>query len=389
MKALLVLLFTTTLSLQLMAQTITDSIMNQGVQRTFHYHVPSSYNGIDQLPVVVVLHGGNSDGLSFMNNSYFDEIADTASYIALFPDAYLGNWTDGRGNTPADSAGIDDISFLPTLIDSLAGSYAIDTCRLYVTGISNGGMMTHRLACERSETFQGYASIAASLPSAYYPSCSPTASVNLMMIHGTEDNFSPYAGGPSSVPSSTGTVTGIDSTITFWANHNNCTNQSTPDSTVFPDINTTDNGHVVKYEYQPCDANKAVALYKVYGGGHTLPGGPGPVFVPIVGYSNKDVNGAAEIWKFFSDKSCSPTTSSVETIKLADLKIYPNPASDRLTVETNAKIQTVVLYQLDGRAVISATTSQIDVSSVPPGVYIVEVQLEDEQHSVRQAVVKH
>ncbi len=98
-------------TIALNAQTVSDSIINQGVKRTFHLNIPSTYNGIGELPLVVVFHGGNLNGKTFMGNSYFDEIGDTTSFFTVFPDAYKGNWTDGRGNTAADSEGIDDLIF--------------------------------------------------------------------------------------------------------------------------------------------------------------------------------------------------------------------------------------------------------------------------------------
>lgn len=352
----------------------------------FTYHIPSNYNGIDELPLVVVLHGGNSDGMTFMNNSYFDEIGDTASFIAVFPTAHLGQWTDGRGNTQADSLGIDDIIFLSDMIDTIGTAYPIDTCRRYLTGISNGGMMTHRFACEQPEQFQGYASIAASIPSSYYPHCSPDIPVNMLMIHGTEDKFSPYGGGASGVPSSTGTVTGIDSTISFWAHHNSCINASSPDSTVYPDINLMDNSYVVSYDYSPCADQGDVTLYKVYGGGHTLPGGPGPIQVPIIGYSNKDVNGAYEIWKFFSGKSCQTTTSIREIER--EILIYPNPSQQTVAIKSGDHIKKVVIYNLSGQTVGIFNTSPIDLTELPSGLYVMEIEFVENQGSTRRFIQK-
>lgn len=356
------------------AQSITGTVFNQGVSRGYELHLPQSYNGIDQLPVVFVLHGGNSDGATFMSNSYFDEIGDTASFIAVFPDAYLGQWADGRGVTQAEAEGIDDVAFLSALIDTLDALYAVDTCRSYLTGISNGGMMTHRVACEQPQLFSAYASIASSISTTYYPMCQPSGFANMLVMHGTEDNFAPYEGGASGVPSSTGTVTGIDSTIGFWATHNQCTNLNSPDSLVFPDIEPLDNGYVVRFDFGPCNPMGEVVLYKVYGGGHTLPGGPGPIQVPFVGYSNKDINGAYEIWQFFSDKTCDFSTGNNRPNTAPEFLLYPNPVTGYLKIETNEEVLAISVFRPNGQLCGTQSGSTADVSALEPGVYFLRVE---------------
>ena len=227
-------------------------------------------------------------------------------YQIHFPPSYDGEWADGRGTTTAEEDGIDDVDFLSKLVDELLNTYQINACQLYLTGISSGGMMTLRMACDYSDRFAAYASIASSLPDQYVPLCQPDSSVSIAMVNGTEDKFSPYEGGASSVPSSTGTVLGALGTIAFWTTHNQCSEALTPSITNFPDTNTEDNSHVIRYDYGACNQDTGVVLYEVVGGGHTFPGGPGPIYVPLVGYANKDVNGAEEIWNFFKEKkSCS------------------------------------------------------------------------------------
>ena len=355
-----------------------DSIFNQGHYRSYQVHLPPAYDGATDLPLLMALHGGQSDGPSLMASSDFDEIGDTANYISLFPTAYKGQWADGRGTTQAELDGIDDVAFLGQLLDTLISKYAIDTCRLYVTGLSSGGMMTQRLACDNSGLFTAHASIMSSLPSVYYPQCQPSQMVNMLMMNGTEDNFSPYAGGPSSVPSSTGTVTGVDSTINLWANLAACSNMSSPDSTVYPDINTNDNGYVVKFDFGPCTSPYEVVLYKVYGGGHTLPGGPGPVFVPIVGYSNKDINGAEHIWNFFSDKSkCSLATSVRQAARSEGLSIFPNPVRDILSLRGAESGRDLRVFNSWGKVVWQGKASTIEVRDWPSGIYFLGLEGEE------------
>ena len=210
----------------------------------------------------------------------------------------------------------------------------------------------------------------------------------MLMIHGTEDSFSPYDGGASSVPSSTGIVTGIDSTIYFWANHNSYLNILAPDSIVVPDINTEDNSHVVSYDFTPCNSNGDVLLYKVYGGGHNVPGGPGPVFVPIIGYSNKDINGAYEIWQFFSNKSCD-TLSSIDEFDIENtISVYPNPSQNRVYVKSDLEVQVISVYNLSGKKVAFSNSSSIDMEQLPSGLYLLDILFLGEGLSTKRLIQK-
>jgi len=283
--------------------THNHSFMSEGINRNYQIHFPPSYDGKTELPLLIGLHGGQSDGSAMMDNFYFDEIGDSEGFITVFPDSYDNEWADGRGTTTAELDGVDDVAFLSNLVEELLSTYKINACQLYLTGISSGGMMTQRMACDNSDRFAAYASIACSLPNQYVPNCLPQSFVSMAMVNGTEDQFSPYEGGASNVPNSTGTVLGVSGTIEFWTNHNQCNQALNPSITNYPDINTEDNSYVIRYDYGECSQNTGIVLYEVVGGGHTFPGGPGPSYVPIVGYANKDINGAEEIWDFFKDKT--------------------------------------------------------------------------------------
>ena len=74
-------------------------------------------------------------------------LADRHGFIAVYPDSRRGHWDDGR-ETVTDPT--DDVAFIGALLDALAAEYAVDARRIYAAGISNGGMMSMRLACELS-----------------------------------------------------------------------------------------------------------------------------------------------------------------------------------------------------------------------------------------------
>ena len=183
-------------------------------------------------------------------------------------------------------------------------------------------------------------------------------------------------------------MTGIDSTIGFWTDHNACVNATSPDSTLFPDINIADNSSVVRYDYSPCDPYGDVRLYKLIGGGHNSPGGPGPIHVPIIGYSNKDINGAYEIWKFFSSTSCQPITTLSELPKEIEIVVYPNPVQNIVTIKSELTIEKIVVWDLLGKIVGIFDTTQIDLIDLSTGTYLLEIEFLEDHKPAKRLIQK-
>ncbi len=278
-----------------------DTLVHNGIERSYTIHFPPSYNGVDKLPLVMALHGGGKgDGKEMLDKNHFDEIGDDENYISLFPNGVFSDWADGRGVTDSDKAGIDDVSFLNTLIDTLIQKYHIDAARVYVCGASNGGMMTQRLACELPQKFAAFGSIISSMPDLVYNNCNPQEPVSVLIMNGTDDTFVPYNGGPLGSLTDGGSVIGTEKTILFWLDNNSCSNSNLT-KTDLPDIDDTDNSTVTVFDYSDCTGTSEILLYRINNGGHTIPGYES-IFnpVPLVGNINHDIDAAEEIWKFFS-----------------------------------------------------------------------------------------
>lgn len=355
--------------------TLTDSIYFQGMYRTYLLHLPASY-GNAPMPLVMGLHGGGpGDGENLMQRTHFDELGEIEGFITLFPNGVFHDWADGRGVTDSEIAGIDDVGFLTTLIDSLQAAYLINPQRIYVWGASNGGMMAQRLACEASEKFAAFASIISSMPEPLATNCNPSdSSIPVLLMNGTEDNWVPYEGGPLGPLTDGGSTIGTDSTITFWRNHNNCTDNF--EQTDFPDIDPFDNSTATRYRYAECNDAAEVVLYRIEGGGHLIPGmesNTNPIF--LLGYINYDISAAEEIWGFFSSFLLTKTREKFTTA--SPIKIYPNPTSYSLYLErlTNSTpILNVQLTNALGVPIYPPTSTQeekllIDLSHLPKGIY--------------------
>ncbi len=69
----------------------------------------------------------------------------------------------------------------------------------------------------------------------------------------------------------------------------------------------------------------------------------------------------------------------VEEIDNEEVVIYPNPVDDIVMLETHgrASLQNVIIYDVNGRKVISTSESQIDISNLPSGVYLMKIESSD------------
>ncbi len=125
---------------------IPKRITIDGRERQFLISAKSSS---DQLrPVVIVLHGGGSKASEIRIYSQFDRVAEREGFIAVYPESVGGNWNDGRRNdfSAAQREQVDDVKFIRAVIDNVAKEHPVDCGRIFSTGISNGGITSHRLA---------------------------------------------------------------------------------------------------------------------------------------------------------------------------------------------------------------------------------------------------
>ncbi|MBN1575482.1 MAG: hypothetical protein JW913_02965 [Chitinispirillaceae bacterium] len=165
----------------------TGSIKVGSTTRTFIVYAPS---GLPDNPALVVcMHGLGGSGSQQRSYSGFDKVADKGKFIVVYPDGI----DKSVGSAGWDITGNSDVDFITTLIDNVAGRYNIDRNRVYASGFSMGGMMSHKLACDVPEK------IAAIGTASGYPlygnnNCSPPIPVPICHTHGTADDVVPYSG---------------------------------------------------------------------------------------------------------------------------------------------------------------------------------------------------
>lgn len=356
----------------------TDSIMHDSVYRNYIVHLPPSYTPTGSYPLVVNMHGYGSNATGEQFYAEMNPVADTANFIVVYPNGVANSWNSGQlwSYVP----GIDDVTFISALIDTMVADYSINSSMVYACGMSNGGYMSYRLACELEDKIAAIASVTGVMSDSVYNSCQTDRPVPILHMHGTADPTVAYNG----TTGNTAVETGID----WWVQNNNC---PTPgDTTAIPDISTTDGSTVEKIYYGPCDDDTEVVLFKITGGEHTWPG-----VSFLIGVTNQDIEGSGEIWLFFR-KHTLPTPTTVpqyEKTRKPTLSIWPNPSSDMVVLwGVDLKKSVVTIINLLGQVVIerqlpnTSGSVSLDISNLEKGVYVVKVA--SSQQTLTEILVK-
>jgi polyhydroxybutyrate depolymerase len=268
-----------------------ESIESGQFVRTYALYRPTGWDQLQRMPLVLMLHGlgGDADGTEQLTG--FEAIAEREKFILVYPEGLNRQWNDGRGRNPD----VNDVGFIGKLIDFLESEYRIDTNRVFVAGMSNGGFMTMRLACELAEKIAAVATVAASVDSVVNANCQGRIPVSAMIIQGTKDRLVPIAGGvmkrlPNSV------IVSHNKAVSAFAHRNKCDAQ--PVVTTLPDI-VHDGTTVVKTVYGNGRKGSEVIGYVVNNGGHTWPGGYQYLGVWLIGKTTRNLDASEVIWEFF------------------------------------------------------------------------------------------
>ncbi|WP_281356879.1 alpha/beta hydrolase family esterase [Fodinicola acaciae] len=247
---------------------MTSELEIGGIRRSFTVKLPRAK--ARPMPLVLVLHGNGGDGSMMREWTTFDRQADEWGMAVAYPDGHEGSWADGRGVTAADEAGVDDVAFLHAVIDWSVEQHGTAPDRTIVAGMSNGGIMAHRLALAASDQVAVLAAVAAGLPAALSGQ-RPTHGVSAMLINGTADSLLPITGGYSRRRGPSGELRGrtlsLQETADRWRAINGC--PAGPGRTRVTDASE-------RVDVDGGVGGTQVVAWTVFGCGHTWPGTPVP-----------------------------------------------------------------------------------------------------------------
>lgn len=353
-----------------------DSLLIDGLYRTFLLHLPSGYTDAQPLPLIVAMHGGFGSAINLQNQSGLSIKADQEQFIVVYPEGYRGGflnirtWNAGWCCGASSDQQIDDVGFVDTLLDILTARYAIDPNRIYATGMSNGGFMAYRLACELSHRIGAIAPVACSMS---LTSCDPERPVPVIHFHSYLDSSVPHQGGIGDGVSSHYNPP-LDSIGKVWAEKNNCRNMA----------NTlTDNDQYTQIQWTQCDCQSEIIHYLTRDGGHSWPGGQQTIIGDPV---SQFIDANDLMWTFFQRHSLECNiTPVVNLTENTAPEIYPNP-SDGMFYLSQAVHQDLSfrIYHATGQEVTASIRENlIDLSNAEPGVYFLRLRMADQVWTIK------
>lgn len=284
------------------AKNLTETLRHEGVERTYHIHLPPGFSKDKPAPLVFALHGGGGEGRRFDQSTTQGTLtaaADKRGVVLVFPEGINKQWCDGRTAMLKTKKTYDDVGFISEIIDTMVKNYNIDPTRVYATGISNGGFMSVRLAMDLSEKIAAVAPVTAQIPKALKDK-TPKLPISIMIVNGTKDPLVPFGGGHIRLfrsGRSRGEILSTASTVDHFRRHNGC--GKTADKSKLQDKNPDDGTNVEIEKYTDGKDGTEVVLVKVIGGGHTWPSGKQYLSPRLVGTVCRDINASEMILNFF------------------------------------------------------------------------------------------
>jgi polyhydroxybutyrate depolymerase len=237
------------------------STMIAGENRTFIVHVPSKYDGMTPMPLMLNFHPyAFGTAMGQLTGSGFAELGDAEGFISAFPQGMGNQWDLGKLTRLGNDD--DDRNFALKVVEILTDTGCVDTKRVYASGYSMGAGLTHYLACREAGTFAAVGTSAFDLIKENLP-CEPSHPMPIIMFRGTGDPIVPFDGGVGMLTGPPATFPGAQMTFKMWADIDKCTDEPMP---------VTDLGAPNCSRYSKCDGGVQVTL--CINMGHTQ--GPAP-----------------------------------------------------------------------------------------------------------------
>jgi polyhydroxybutyrate depolymerase len=328
------------------------------------------------------LHPSFSNADNHMNAAKWQLLGETENFISVYPNgtsnqAGSTNYSWNAYNLSTGSTA-DDVGFLNAVLNKMITDYNINTCKIYISGFSNGAWMTWRMMCDFADRFAAVGPLSGSwkygrdgfcdhggcngstIPGTNPPSeeahlnCTPSRKLPYMYYRGTNEvNLTDRA------------VTDLNGNF-FWSQFNDC--ETTPVVDTIEDLGDT----IVREHYINCD-NVDTYIMNVVGNSHTW-----------------HASATRQFWNFFRDKSSCNTLSNAQNNNFNPFKIYPNPVSNNLFIDVTGNYSIAIINYLGQSVYNNSFTgdNSISTSQFQNGIYIVVIK-KDNLTRTHKLIIKH
>jgi polyhydroxybutyrate depolymerase len=268
-----------------------EQLTSGGLRRDYEIFLPNGTAG--PRPAVFLLHGGGGTAAEMRGYTGFDDLAEVAGIVAVYPQGIERDWNDPRRADGSVMA--RDDQFLLDLADRLVAMGIVDRRRIYIAGISNGGIMALQMACFHADRIAGAAAVAASLPIGM--DCRPARGLPVILINGTEDRLVPLAGDPLR-------LLPLQQSVALLAQREGCRLRH---SRALAAPVPADGTRARVDDYDGCTAGGALESVIVEGGEHSWPGARASL-VPanIQSPASRAIDANRQIWRFFASQPPMP-----------------------------------------------------------------------------------
>lgn len=283
------------------------------MRRNFLLHVPAGYQGDQPLPLLLVMHGAFSTGAETERETGFSDLGDREGVLVAYPEGIgifglLQHWNAGHCCGKAAADAIDDVAFVDAVIATVRQRLAVDPQRIYMAGMSNGGMFTYRYAAERTSVLAAAAVVAGAIGSRLegeegepWQLPPPALPLPIFILHGLADEHVPVAGGKSPRKGGERAYVPVTGAVAFWNSSNGCA--GSPVETVLRQ------GGINRQQWLDCAPGSTVELNLLADWGHKW---PAPYYTGALpaGDRLRGFDASAAIWNFFRHYQRDSTQSA-------------------------------------------------------------------------------
>ena len=224
-------------------------LSHDGYNRSYYVAYPDN---IDEFaPLIINMHGYGGNAAGQISYTQMNQYAHDQGMAVVYPQGLNNSW---NVYTYWDNNSYDDVGFISDMIDAIASDFDIDLDRVYACGMSNGGYMTYRLACDLSDKIAAFGSVTGNfmLTNSAGDCVDQNREIPIIHFHGTADQIVNY------YPPSFDQSLTVGESIDFWSEYNNFTQESVESI----------NSNVEVYTYSKESSPTKFIHYKVYGGNH-------------------------------------------------------------------------------------------------------------------------